>query len=574
MRASSPRRPSFPRLVPLLAPLLALAGFAASGLAQPSPLPATSFSEAIDVDVVNLEVFVADRSGRPVTGLAQGDFELLVDGKPVAITNFYAAAGGSGGAGGRSGGSPGGKAGGLGGAPAADGGGDPRAAAAPAGDDRRLNLAIFVDNLNLTVEARNQALQSLDKFFRAGLRRDDRVILASYDGRAVKLRRPPAGDGAAAAAALAEVAGGRSHGELTSAEERKGFQDLGNASSAAEASAAIEQLNEVGRERQGDAHTLLVTLARFVDSLAGLRGRKALLYVTGILAASEGDTFLADLVRRANAAGVTLYALGAPMDLASLALQTTKADFLGPLASNARGDDLRSTLESVTFPTGGLTGVDLNRPAVLLDHIRDDFASYYSLGFAPPGSPDGSPSGAVEPRPHRLQVRVRGRRGLTVRFPASFLPRSRDQRLADRTAAALLVNGVDNPLEVRLGFERDELAAYGQRQVTVLVTVPFSRLTLRPGQGAHEGSLTLFLTARDSAGHELRMRRIAIPVHVPDGELAAALGKRVAHRVRLELPPGASTIALGARDELGSRESAVTAKYVAGALSTAAVAPR
>ncbi len=63
----------------------------AAGLSAAEPPPGEVFSESIDVDVVNVQVFVADRSGRPVRGLGRDDFELQVDGKPVDITNFYAA---------------------------------------------------------------------------------------------------------------------------------------------------------------------------------------------------------------------------------------------------------------------------------------------------------------------------------------------------------------------------------------------------------------------------------------------------------------------------------------------------
>jgi hypothetical protein len=115
----------------------------------------------------------------------------------------------------------------------------------------------------------------------------------------------------------------------------------------------------------------------------------------------------------------------------------------------------------------------------------------------------------------------------------------------------------------------DDLAAYGRREVTVLLTVPFSRLTLQPVAGARQGKIVLFLAARDSTGRSLRMRRIAIPVHVADGELAAALRKTAAYRLKLELPPGAAILALGVRAELGGAESTVAARYTAGALATA-----
>ena len=547
-------------LVPPLA-LLALS----SSLRAAAPPPAAGFGEAIEVSVAEVQVFVADRGGKPVTGLGKDDFELRVDGKPTPITNFYAEEGAP---------APPAAA-----APAAatPAGAPAATAAAPRSADRRLNLAIFVDNLNLTPGARNQALRSLSQFFREGLRPDDRVLVASFDGHGVDVRLPRA-EPAAVAAALGSVAAGRARGGHSAAEERKGLQDLGNAARDAEAAAAQGDLDEVAREREGDAHTLLVALGRFVDGLAGLRGRKALLYVSGVLAVPDGDAAISELARRANAAGVTIYGLGAPEDLSQAASETTKVDFLGAPQFQARPDNLRRTLEAVVGPTGGLAGVDLNRPAALLDRIRADFSSYYSLGFAPPPLAAARPSGAAAeepPRPHRLEVKVKGRRGLVARYPQTFVPRSRDELLAGRTRAALLLDPAapaaeaDNPLGVHVGFERDELSAYGRREVTLLVTLPLANvsLTLPPSGGAvRQGRVEIFLTARDSTGHDLPMRRISIPLRVPEAELPAAERKSFGYRVKLELPPGASTLALGVRDAVGGAESTIAARYVAGAL--------
>ncbi|HEX6179377.1 MAG TPA: hypothetical protein VF057_13525, partial [Thermoanaerobaculia bacterium] len=66
-----------------LSPLvIALAALAASAQ-QPKLV------ETLEVRVVNVEVIVLDKDGKPVTGLTKDDFEILEDRKPQPITNFY-----------------------------------------------------------------------------------------------------------------------------------------------------------------------------------------------------------------------------------------------------------------------------------------------------------------------------------------------------------------------------------------------------------------------------------------------------------------------------------------------------
>src|SRR5690349_14078833 len=90
----------------LLASLLALPGPVPAQKSAPSPkstpaqkpAPAQeqndeTFYDSVEVNVVNVEVFVTDRGGQRVKGLTQSDFEVLEDGQPVEITNFYASEG-------------------------------------------------------------------------------------------------------------------------------------------------------------------------------------------------------------------------------------------------------------------------------------------------------------------------------------------------------------------------------------------------------------------------------------------------------------------------------------------------
>jgi len=78
------------KLRSLVLPVLAASGPALFAQAPPPPPP--SFGEVMEVNVVNIEVYVTDRDGKRVTGLRKEDFEVLEDGKPVGITNFSAVA--------------------------------------------------------------------------------------------------------------------------------------------------------------------------------------------------------------------------------------------------------------------------------------------------------------------------------------------------------------------------------------------------------------------------------------------------------------------------------------------------
>ena len=62
---------------------------ATNAIAQTPAEPADStFSERVEVGIVNVDVWLTDGQGKPVTGLTADSFEILHDGKPVPITHF------------------------------------------------------------------------------------------------------------------------------------------------------------------------------------------------------------------------------------------------------------------------------------------------------------------------------------------------------------------------------------------------------------------------------------------------------------------------------------------------------
>src|SRR5436309_10532217 len=106
------------------------------------PPAGESFKESIEVSVVNLDVYVTDKKGQPVTGLKKEDFQVLEDGRPVEISNFFAESRGTEPA-----------------APAASGGPGQSAPERPV--SQRLRLVVFVDDVNLTAANRIRILQNV-----------------------------------------------------------------------------------------------------------------------------------------------------------------------------------------------------------------------------------------------------------------------------------------------------------------------------------------------------------------------------------------------------------------------------
>ena len=108
-----------------------------------------------EVSLVNLDANVTDKSGHPVHGLTAADFELIVGGRPVVISNFSEIPG--------------------------------ETAGSPAGPDTpalrpRRKIALFVDRLTLGDAQRSKRFfQSLDDFVARTIGPGDEVTLFSFD---------------------------------------------------------------------------------------------------------------------------------------------------------------------------------------------------------------------------------------------------------------------------------------------------------------------------------------------------------------------------------------------------------
>ena len=263
---------------------------------------------AVDVNVVNVEVYVTDANGRPVTDLRERDFEVREDGRRVSVSNFAA----------------------LAGSQAA------RKAAAPAGRPEKLedtkpeatgsepwNLVVTIDNFDLHPASRTRALQQVRDFLAHRLAPGDRVMVASLDS-GLRVWLPFSTDRAAIDASLKQVEGLAVHGPSVDRDRRHAYDNIlsiqQNALTQPEPHACPQDIarpaHDFASARREEVFHTLGGLTVLVNSLSGVPGRKALLYVSDGLPVTPGEEvfqFLAEICGGGGAAGLGRQSIvGAP----------------------------------------------------------------------------------------------------------------------------------------------------------------------------------------------------------------------------------------------------------------------
>lgn len=416
--------------------------------------------------LVTLEAFVTDASGVPVKGLGAGDFDLAQDGVPVPITD-------------------------LSGPTAA------RHRRSPSADPRGVEVLVVVV-VAAPATAVPQPGPALAEAGTSGTRAPwgagVRVMVAA-GGDPVTVRQPFTTDPQPVLQALAAIASG----------------------------APGAPTPDPGRAR-----TSLAGLTSFVDSLGGLPGRKALLFIADSPPAGVPDATSAEtqdpvraLAARANAAGVGFYCAGPE-----------------------RGGAVAERLRPLVSATGGLAVETSAGVAGAVATVAGDLEGAYSLRFAPPSGGDGAL--------HQVSVRVR-RDGAVVRTRSAFRDLDDDDRMTGRTLAALLFGVADNPLAIQVSATTEPNPREGTQLVTVLVSIPLGSLAFAPRTVSHDCDLALWLAARDGEGHVTRAPKAKFPISVPNDRLLTALTQTAGYAFKVPLRSGGATFAVTVRDEIASR---------------------
>lgn len=548
----------------------------------------TGFTNRTQVNIINLYVVVTSGKGLPVTGLEAEDFELLVDGQPVSITNFYAS-----------------KNDGLvppnNTALAEPGGVEVPFSAAV---DQGRYLVIYVDNRGGRPLNRNEALRELEAALPSYLATGRRIMLVSQTDEIKVLHRfrdDPGELGARLTELAGTTVGGSSlvaeRAEILNAIDRTSFteSEKDRFSTNMGVDPAIPALQNEARSllqrsrnyADGLLHDLrerLTVMTQFQASLAGLPGSKAMLYIgegfntrpgeeifriweqrypdlgEDMFFSSDGETSryriddeLDELVSQANASGVTCYTVytaGAER-FSSLSAKSSGTAGASTVATSGRRA-VEDSLMILAAATGGLALTPGGDLSTAISQLPGELETYYSLGF--------KPIDEDEQTTHRIEVRVK-REGLRVRHREFYRFKSADAITSELTYAALLFEPGANPLEAAISVKEIEEREQGKFEVSVAVTVPLAKLALVPSRGAHTGQVKVFFAIQDQRGWASAVQSQTFPVHIPNASLLTALGQDATFSWKLLARSGPQELAVTLRDDLGEVASAVRLEF-------------
>jgi VWFA-related protein len=563
--SSQPGAPAKPGAAPSPA-----AGAAAGAGAGRQPAD-ENFIESVTVNVVNVDVYVSDKRGR-VTGLARQDFELYEDGRPMAITNFLAVEGGK-------------TTGAAAEAEAAAEAAEPNRAPklppgyeqAPIPEDQKLRLIVYIDNYNLKPFDRNRVMRDLRIFLDQKLRRGDQVMLVTYD-RELHVRQPFTADTGLVNAQLLAIEKISAQGVHAESDRREVLREIEDAKGGPQ---AMSLAHGYAGAAFNDVSFTIDAIKNLVTTLAGMSGRKAIVYVSdglpmmvgedvfyavqnkfpGTSIISESSQFdssrrLEELAAQANANRVTFYTIDAGgLRVYSATSAENQNAGQGVYIDQINISNLQSSLQMMAEKTGGIYIINANEVLPHLDKIAADFTTFYSLGYTPPHVGDG--------RFHKITVKVK-RKGVTVRCREGYRDKSIESRMSDGTLAALQFPFQANPLGLTIEFGRPSERKDGLFLVPISVKIPLAKLTLVPREQGSAAKVRLFIGAIDPDGRTSEVQQVPVPINVPAAEVSKLGGKHFLYTLSLLMRSGDQKVAIGMRDDVGALESYVTGELVVG----------
>jgi len=547
-----------------------------------------AFVDQVQVTVVNIDVYVRDRDGRPVTGLTRGDFRLLQDGVEREISHFAAyteevldavATPPSGPIAARS-------------MPAGDGG-------SPSAEDQTVRdenlravvqpvyIVLYVDNENLRPHDRNRVLAQTRRFVRDIMRPHVQVMVVSAQ-RSTEIVQPLTSDPREVDAALRSLT--RAYGARVDHDRQRGriIHDLQetevdtSGSRPRQARELEDRIRVYGEELSMELDYSVSSLRDVLTTLAGLQGRKIVVHVSNGLPAVPardlidwyGDLFQENstlpmltrfnrrglfeaLASSANSLGVSFYTIDATGLGGDAAGSAEYARPVDPIYASVYAVNHQEPLFVLAERTGGRTIVDSNDVTSLLEQLRDDLFVYYSLGYT-------LPTAGVD-TVHRIEVELEGHPEYALVYRRTLVEKSLDSQVQDTVVSGLMLALDDNPMAIAVETGPPTAVSDDRWLLPIEISLPLQSVAMLPEGEEYVGRVVLFVANRDVKGRQSDVQRRQFEIRMPPADYELRLGERYVAEFDLLVNAGEHRVSVGVLDPVTRQASFVTLRRSVGA---------
>ncbi|HEX8619982.1 MAG TPA: VWA domain-containing protein, partial [Thermoanaerobaculia bacterium] len=500
-------------------------------LAQRKPAEPESprLVENIDVRVIDVDVIVTDRRGNFVPGLKKEDFEILENGIPKTISNFYEVEGTRAKA-----------------VVADEVGGQVTAPAAPAANNEEIKRRIifYVDNLSLNPFNRNRVFKQMKEFVKTAMRPGDEAMIATYN-RSMKVRVPFTRDIAQIESIVDSLAKESGLGVAARSEQKTTQDRIRDAQSYEE---AIATARTYASSVEHDLRQGVASLNALMSTLAGVEGKKILVltsegfpiqpgrdmfaFIEDIAREKgwtniggtqlegmsfDGTSLIQSVAKTANANDITLYTVHAAGLQAANEMSAENARPTSMIVSHAAMSNTTDSMQMMAQMTGGLASVNTNNFELAFQKIQRDLESYYSIGYR-------AGTERVD-RQRYLTVRTKNR-DYRVRSRQTFVEKSVYAEMSDRVVASLLYRVKENDLGILARVGTPVPIEDGYFRVPVDVKIPMESLTLLPqGQTEYVGGFDVYIVVANKENDMSDVARKSHQLRVPAADMQTMKGK-------------------------------------------------
>ena len=505
----------------------------------------------LKAELVQIDVLVTDKGGKPVSGLKREDFELLDNNKPQPITNFsYEESNPA-----RLSNSP---------AP------QPPIPKAMTVRELKRVVAFVVDTLHLHFENLRRTRKMLEDFIDNQMQPGDLVLILPTGGGSGLLQQFTS-DRALLHRAIDRVrlvgdetgtvayrsVAGDAPIKFTSGQQQP--VDSRKRGSGPLSMPDTPGSNRLDPMEDVDARATFETLNNLITSMRQLPGRKLGVFISeGFRVNAEvAKQELRETVALAARSNVVFYSIDpkgllAPNNAADPMTLTEGSGSIAQqiaqmlLQNKLDALDLREPLSALASETGGSFFENNNDINKGLANLLDDNSAYYLLGFQPETSRwDG--------KLHKIKVVVRNRPDLKVISRKSYLARSDAPRpVSSDPKVEEAINAISSPL-VRRDIDLRLTALYiddAQREpiVTLLLHIDASKLRFIESEGSYHSSLEQIGFMLDARGRMVDEFSNILELNLQPNTYQAALKQGLVATRKISVKPGAYQVRLFVRE--------------------------